>query len=176
MKKIMDQSRLKINQRQPGSTVQSTTTFCRLILVMLIRATSNQGLHLPLLESVFLITISQIPFCTSPQFTEITLLAMTQMPPVLTQEKTTLTLKALCMATKLRTKCAQALSVLKIILSITQLRSNGGTSASMTMERIHRTMLVAYVDLGKRDLVIKNHEVSLQELKLKTWWQIMFML
>ena len=38
----------------------------------------------------------------------------------------------------------------------------------MTMERIHRTMLAAYADSGKRDLVIKNHEVSLQELKPKT--------
>ena len=176
MSKIMDLSRLRINQRPPGSTVQSTTTFCRLIQVMLIRATSNQVLHPPLLESVCLTTISQILFCTSPRFIEIILLAMTQMPPVLTQEKTTLMLKVQCMATKLKTKCAQAQFALTTTLSITQLRSNGGTSALMMMGKTHRTMLVAYVDSGKRDLVIKNHEVSLQELRLKTWWQITSML
>ena len=172
MRKIMDLSRLRINQRPPGSTVQSTTTFCRLIQVMLIRATSNQGLHPPLLESVCLITTSQIPFCTSPRFIEITLLAMTQMLPVLTQEKTTLTLKVQCMATKLRTKCVWVLFALTTTLSITLLRSNGGTSALMMTGKTHRTMLVAYVDLGKRDLVIKNRAVSLQELRPKTWWQI----
>ena len=176
MKKIMDQSRLKINQRPPGSTVQSTTTFCRLIQVMLIRATSNQGLHLPLLEFACSITISQIPFCTSPRFIEITLLAMTQMPPALTQEKITLMLKVQYMATKPRTKYAQALFALTTTLFITRHRSNGGTSALMMMGKTHRTMLVVYVDLGKRDLVSKNHAVSLQELRLKIWWQIMSML
>ena len=80
------------------------------------------------------------------------------------------------MATKLRTKCVWDLFVLTITLSITRLLSNGGTSDSMTMEKIHRTMLVAYVDSEKRDLVIKNHAVSLQELRPKTWWQIMSML
>ena len=80
------------------------------------------------------------------------------------------------MATKLRTKCVWDLFVLTITLSITRLLSNGGTSVLMTMERIHRTMLVAYVDSVKRDLVIKNHGVSLQELRPKTWWQIMSML
>ena len=176
MKKIMDRSRLKINQRPPGSTVQSTTTFCRLIQVMLIRATSNQGLHLPLLEFACSITISRIPFCTSPRFIEITLLAMTQMPPALTQEKITLTLKVQCMVTKPRTKSAQVLFALTTTLSITRLRSNGGTSASMMTEKIHKTMLVGYVDSEKRDLVIKNHAVSLQELRPKTWQQIMSML
>ena len=85
-------------------------------------------------------------------------------------------LKVQCMATKPRTKYAQALFALTITLFITRHRSNGGTSALMMMGKTHRTMLVVYVDLGKRDLVSKNHAVSLQELRPKIWWQIMSML
>ena len=46
----------------------------------------------------------------------------------------------------------------------------------MMTEKIHKTMLVGYVDSEKRDLVIKNHAVSLQELRPKIWLQIMSML